>query len=85
MGLDMICQWGAFVGTGSMTLLVCSSEGYKRLWGFIIGLCGQPFWFYTTIHNEQWPIVILTVFFTYMNIRGIYTHRVFAKWRLKYE
>jgi len=83
MGLDTICQLGAMIGTGSMSLLLGSGDGAVRRWGFIIGLCGQPFWFYTTINHHQWPFVVLTVLLTYMNIRGIYTHRVFSKWRIK--
>jgi len=83
MDLDTICQWIVLASTCMMSLLVCSGNGHKRFWGFVVGLCGQPLWFYITIHNQQWPIMILTMLFTYTHIRGIYTHRVFSKWRIK--
>lgn len=31
----------------------------------IVGLIGQPFWFYSAIAAEQWGIFLLTCFYTY--------------------
>lgn len=53
--------------------LVARKENWKR-WGYILGLIGQPFWFYTSITNKQWAIVALTVFYTYSWVMGIYNY-----------
>ena len=34
----------------------------------------QPFWYYTTWVNEQWGIFILSGFYTYAWLTGIYFH-----------
>ena len=41
-------------------------------WGYIFGLCSQPFWFWTSIVNEQYGIMILSLWYTYSWIQGIY-------------
>jgi hypothetical protein len=48
-------------------------EKWKRL-GYIFGLCSQPFWMYASITNKQWGIFILTLFYTYSWIQGIYNY-----------
>jgi nicotinamide riboside transporter PnuC len=48
-------------------------EKWKR-WGYIIGLCGQPFWFYSAFTTKQYGIVLLSVFYTYSWIQGIYNY-----------
>lgn len=35
-----------------------------KLWGAIIGLLGEPFWFYSTWMTEQWGIFFVTFMFT---------------------
>lgn len=52
---------------------VSRKEKWKR-WGYIFGLCSQPFWMYSAITNEQWGIFILTLFYTYSWIQGIYNY-----------
>lgn len=47
---------------------------YKRL-GFILGLCGQPFWIYTTFQAAQWGMFIVSLWFTGNHIRGLYNYR----------
>lgn len=51
--------------------------GRKESWskyGFIIGLCGQPFWIYESIVNHQWGFLILTVWYIYSWSQGIYNN-----------
>jgi len=36
--------------------LVGRLEHWKR-WGYIFGLCSQPFWMWTSIANEQWGLL----------------------------
>ncbi len=65
-----------------IVLLGCSAiwfvsrkEQWKK-WGYILGLCSQPFWFYTSISNEQWGIVALSCFYSYSWMMGIYNYWV---------
>jgi len=38
---------------------------YWKKYASILGLIGQPFWFYATYKAEQWGIFGLTFFYTY--------------------
>ena len=62
-----------FIFGCSAIWLVARKEEWKR-WGYIVGLIGQPFWFYVTIKTEQWGMVGLTVFYTYSWITGIWNY-----------
>lgn len=43
---------------------------HRRL-GFIFGLCGQPFWLYTTYVSGQWGMFVVSCWFTVNHIRGL--------------
>jgi hypothetical protein len=45
--------------------------GRKPIYGFILGLIGQPFWFYTAYTKNQPAILILAFWYTACHIRGI--------------
>ena len=53
--------------------LVSRTEDWKK-YGYVIGLINQPFWIYTSIVNEQWGIFILSLFYSYSWIMGIYNY-----------
>jgi len=38
----------------------------------IIGLIGQPFWFYSSATNGQWGVFLLTAVYTACWIRGFF-------------
>jgi carbohydrate-binding DOMON domain-containing protein len=44
----MISQIAIMIFGASAIWFVSRTEKWKR-WGYILGLCGQPFWIYTTI------------------------------------
>ena len=51
--------------------------GRKEKWnriGYILGLLSQPFWFYTAYTNEQYGILILSLWYTYSWIQGVYNY-----------
>jgi len=53
--------------TGAVAIWLSQQEfniGWKK-YACIFGLLSQPFWFYTTLINEQWGIFILSIFYTY--------------------
>jgi hypothetical protein len=45
-------------------------EGNK--WGFVWGLLGQPFWFWTTIKKKEWGIFILSVAYAILWTKGVW-------------
>lgn len=40
-------------------------------WGYVLGLCSQPFWLYTTYTHQQWGMFLLSIFYTYRWAIGI--------------
>lgn len=57
--------------------LVGMKERRQRRWGYLLGLCGQPFWFWVTFQAEQWGIFALAFFYTLSWINGLRNN-----WRL---
>lgn len=73
MTLDIVAQLGiAVLGVGAILLVGLKSE--VRKWGFVCGLCAQPFWVYTTWTHEQWGIFLLTFIYGASWINGIRNH-----------
>lgn len=72
---EIFVQVAIAVLSGVAMWLVGRIESWKR-WGYIIGLCSQPFWFYSTIATEQWGIFVLAIWYTYCWIQGIYNYWV---------
>ena len=48
-------------------------EDWKR-WGYILGMCSQPFWFYTSISKGQWGIAVLSLWYLYSWSQGVYNY-----------
>ena len=63
--LDTISQIAILVFGAASILLISLKSPKKNLWGWIFGLAHEPFWFYTTFHNEQWGIFLLAIWYTY--------------------
>ena len=67
----------AFIQIG-ITLFSCAAIGLLAQkkpwarWGYIVGILGQPFWFYATWVNAQWGIVLVTCWFTFSYGQGIW-------------
>lgn len=70
----MISQFFIAV-TGALAIwLVNDPRINRQRWAPIIGLAGQPFWFYETIQAGQWGMLALTVVFTAAWAKGFYYH-----------
>jgi hypothetical protein len=70
----MIAQFVIVVtGVISIWLTQQRREEWKR-YACLVGLSGQPFWFYTSYQGEQWGIFILTIFYTYTWLLGYSIH-----------
>ena len=65
-------------GFSAVSIWCFAGVKYKRL-GFIIGLCGQPFWFFTSFQAGQWGVFLLSIWFTINHIRGLYNYRKMAR------
>lgn len=68
---DIIAQIGATV-CGCIGIWMVGRPEQWRKWGFLIGLCGQPFWFYTLTVNKQYIILLMTFWYTYSWGQGAY-------------
>lgn len=62
MSLDQV--FIALTGMTSILLTQQKNEGLKK-YACILGLIGQPFWFYSSYQAEQWGIFILCFGYTY--------------------
>lgn len=56
-----------------LSISLLSSKKFFK-YGFVAGLCGQPFWIYTSWDNGQWGIFLVSLWFTGAHIRGIRNH-----------
>lgn len=63
----------AVSGTLSIWLTQQHREAWKR-YACLIGMIGQPFFFYATYSAEQWGMFFLTFFYTYSWALGIYNN-----------
>lgn len=70
-----ICQVGIAMFGASAIWFVGRREGWRR-WGYILGLCGQPFWIWTAVSYRQWGILALTAFYTYSWAQGVWNYWV---------
>ena len=69
--IELISQIFIPVFTGLSVYLVSRTDKFHR-WGYVVGLCNQPFWIYTAINNEQYGILALAGWCTFSYIKGIY-------------
>lgn len=59
--------------TGAISVLFVNVKNKKlNKWAPVIGISGQPFWFYDTWQNEQWGIFILAIVYTIAWAIGLY-------------
>ena len=66
--------------TGVIAIFLSQSLDSKlRKFSSIFGLCGQPFWFYTSYKHNQWGIFILCFFYTYSWATGLYNYWIRKK------
>jgi hypothetical protein len=72
--IDIACQ--VVIGIlGVLSILLIS---FNNRWGFAAALAGQPFWYFTTIYNRQWGILVIVVIYTFSWGIGFY-RRFFRK------
>jgi hypothetical protein len=69
--LEIICQIIIFIFGGSAVWLISRKEKWSR-WGYIIGFFGQPFWIISSIQSKQWGILLLSIWYEYAWLQGIW-------------
>jgi hypothetical protein len=69
--IENMIQTCIFILSGLAIYLISRTDKWNK-YGFVVGLCGQVFWFYETYKNSQWGMFLLTCFYTYSYINGIY-------------
>ncbi len=68
-----ISQFGIAIFGAAAVYLVSRKDHWKR-WGYILGICAQPFWFYSAWKAKQWGIFLLAFWYTYSWLNGIYNY-----------
>ena len=63
----------AGLGVSAIWLSQCAQAAARR-WAPVLGLAGQPFWFYAAFQAQQWGILVLCGFYTLAWAKGIHTH-----------
>jgi hypothetical protein len=70
---DSIIQFCvAVIGLASIYAALHTSVAVRKF-APILGLVGQPFWFYVTITAEQWGMVALCLAYTVVYVRALFT------------
>jgi hypothetical protein len=71
--LDTLAQIGILLcGVSAVWLVGC--KGRVRRYGYLCGLCAQPFWLYTTLMHEQYGIAAMCAFYGFSWGRGLWNH-----------
>lgn len=63
----------ALCGVSAVWLSQDANEQCRR-WAPLLGLAGQPFWFYSSFAAEQWGIFFLSFLYTWSWIKGVRTY-----------
>jgi len=67
--MDIVQIFILLIGASSIWFISRKEKWSK--WGYLIGMCGQPFWLYTSYVNQQWGIFALSVWYLYAWGQGI--------------
>lgn len=76
--LSFIFSEQIIIASLGLTAIVFSQSANSNLhrWASIVGLAGQPAWFYTAITNNQPGVFILCLFYTMAWARGVFNYWV---------
>ncbi len=71
--LDTIANLGICILGPIAVWFLMHKQKWMR-WGYIIGLCSEPFWLLTALIHKQWGIVILAFIYSYCYTKGIWNY-----------
>ncbi len=69
--IEAFIQIGITLFSCTAIWLLAQKKPWAR-WGFIVGMVGQPFWFYSSWAHAQWGIFFCTAWFTFSYGQGIW-------------
>ena len=65
----------AVFGLSAMFMAMGNNPRARR-WAPIVGLCGQPFWIAFAIGTQAWGLLVLSLAYSAVNVRGAW-----VQWR----
>jgi hypothetical protein len=71
--MDLIAQVGILL-LGVSAVYLVGSKGPHRRYGYLCGVCAQPFWLYTALTHGQYGIALMCAFYGYSWARGLRNH-----------
>jgi hypothetical protein len=75
MSLDAAAQMAILLfGCTAIWLVGRPKSEPRQRWGYILGICAQPFWVYTSIKHRQWGILAVTPLYAYSWAQGVWFH-----------
>lgn len=72
--MDIMSQCIIFIFGVSAIFMSQSPNRDNKKWACILGLIGQPFWFYASFISGQWGIFCMSFFYTFAWARGFLTY-----------
>lgn len=64
-------EFGIFLFGWAAIWFVARPESWRR-WGYIFGLCAQPFWFLLTYRAEKYLVLAVSVLYAYSWAQGVW-------------
>ena len=75
MTWDRLIDVGIIMFGGSAIWLVARPDTEpRRRWGYICGLCSQPFWFAMAIKNGLWGTLAISCWYAVGWTQGVWFH-----------
>lgn len=57
--------------SSAMSIYMISKNDENSWKGFILALTAQPFWFYSSYMAGQWGMMLLSIWYTIYNLKGL--------------
>ena len=59
---------------GALSVYLVGRRDKWQRWGYIAGLCSQPFWFVSSWKAAQWGIFAVSVWYTFSWLNGVWNY-----------
>lgn len=73
MTFDAFIQAGLTAFACGAIILLGRKDRWQR-WGYIVGMAGQPFWFWSSVSAGQWGVFAVSCVFTVGYAQGIWNY-----------
>jgi len=71
MGLDQLAM--ALCGAAAAGMSQARSSAWRR-WACVLGMAGQPFWFYAAWTQGQWELLAIALIYMAAWLRGLWVY-----------